>query len=71
MSFLDGDSAGRSVSSAGDVNGDGCDDLLVGSIWNNDGGYYAGAAYLVHGPVYGSISLASTASSHLGEPIYI
>ena len=41
--------AGRSVSTAGDVDGDGFDDLLIGAFGNADGGYYAGAAYLILG----------------------
>jgi hypothetical protein len=43
------DRAGYSVSSAGDVNGDGLDDLLVGANGNDDGGSYAGKAYLILG----------------------
>jgi midasin (ATPase involved in ribosome maturation) len=41
------DRAGRSVSSAGDVDGDGLDDLLVGAFTNGDGGSDAGKAYLI------------------------
>ncbi|GAG53072.1 unnamed protein product, partial [marine sediment metagenome] len=44
-----GDNAGASVSSAGDVNGDGFDDLIVGAPWGDDGGSYAGEAYVVFG----------------------
>jgi hypothetical protein len=43
------DQAGRSVSSAGDFNGDGFDDLIVGAPGNDNGGDYAGAAYVVFG----------------------
>jgi hypothetical protein len=39
--------AGRSVSAAGDVNGDGIDDLLVGA--DGDGGMRTGAAFVVFG----------------------
>ena len=44
-----GDEAGRSVSSAGDVNGDGFDDLIVGARLGDDGGANAGEAYVVFG----------------------
>ncbi len=41
------DHAGSGVDSAGDVNGDGYTDLLIGSDYNDDGGPDAGAAYLL------------------------
>ncbi len=44
------DYAGTSVSSAGDVDGDGFDDLLVGASFSSDGGFYAGKAYLLLSP---------------------
>ena len=49
------DFAGYSVSDAGDVNGDGLSDLLVGAFWNNnDGTFDNGAAYVVFGKPGGS-----------------
>ena len=44
-----GDRTGDSVSSAGDLNGDGIDDLVVGARLNDGGGVNAGAAYVVFG----------------------
>ncbi|MCP4307776.1 MAG: hypothetical protein GY788_23465, partial [bacterium] len=49
----DGDRAGRSVSSAGDVNGDGFDDLIVGAPYGDDGGAGAGEAYVLLGGAFG------------------
>ena len=43
------DWVGYSVSSAGDVNGDGYDDLIVGAPWSADGGALAGEAYVLFG----------------------
>jgi len=43
------DHSGLSVASAGDVNGDGRDDFLIGAYWNCDGGNQAGQTYLILG----------------------
>ena len=43
------DYAGYALSSAGDVNGDGLADVVVGAYSNNAGGTYAGAVYLILG----------------------
>ena len=48
-----GDYFGQPVAAAGDVNGDGYDDLLVGACWNDDLGSNAGAAYLYLGAASG------------------
>src|SRR5215510_7220937 len=44
-----GDFLGYSVASAGDVNGDGFSDVIVGAPDNDTGGQSAGAAYLYYG----------------------
>jgi hypothetical protein len=43
------DTLGQSVSGAGDINGDGIDDLVVGATLAGTPGAYAGAAYVVFG----------------------
>ena len=43
------DQFGISVSSAGDVNGDGYADVIVGAQWNDAGGTDAGRAYVYFG----------------------
>ncbi|MFC7499783.1 hypothetical protein ACFQRC_11195 [Enterovirga sp. GCM10030262] len=47
------DSAGYSVSSAGDLNGDGFDDVVVGVPYADLGGNEAGAAYVIFGKAGG------------------
>ena len=61
------DNAGGSLSGAGDVDGDGHDDVLVGSVLNDEGGEWAGAAYLVLGPVTGTLDLSGAAAKLVGE----
>jgi hypothetical protein len=63
----DWDNAGYSVSSAGDVDGDGNDDILVGSRWEDSGGTAAGACYLITGPVTGTASLSTAQAKLIGS----
>jgi len=61
--------AGCSVASAGDVDGDGAPDLLVGAYGESGVRSEAGAAYLLLGPVVGSVSLADAAVTFQGEAL--
>jgi hypothetical protein len=61
------DRAGTSASVAGDVNGDGNDDLFLDSPLNSEGGTRAGAAYLVLGPVTGTLDLSLAHAKLVGE----
>jgi len=61
------DYAGRSLSPAGDVDGDGSDDLLVGSHYDDEGGFDAGCAYLVLDSPSGTLSLADAQVKLTGE----
>ncbi len=52
----DGDFLGRAVNGVGDADGDGQDDLVISALYGgtNDGG----AAYLLHGPLTGDMSVS-------------
>ena len=43
------DYSGRSVSSAGDFNGDGYDDIIIGAAWSDPNGDRSGSSYVVFG----------------------
>ena len=47
------DITGRSVASAGDVNGDGFDDVIVGAPYADPNGTNSGASYVVFGKAGG------------------
>ncbi|MGV3551752.1 hypothetical protein [Rhizobium sp.] len=59
--------AGAAVSSAGDINGDGFDDLVVGEPRWGENGVYAGQAYVVYGGSFGTTptNLAGTAAAEI------
>lgn len=65
-----GDFAGNAVASAGDVNGDGRADLLLGAHFNDAGGDRAGAAYVVFGKTSGTaVNLDAVAAGRGGFKI--
>ncbi len=54
--IADGDHSGQSVSDAGDVNGDGFSDLIIGAPRADEGGTDRGAAYVVFGKAGGFVA---------------
>ena len=64
------DHAGAGVSLAGDLNGDGYDDLVIGAPGNDDGNNNAGKTYVLFGSAAGwspDLSLAVANASFVGE----
>jgi hypothetical protein len=62
--------AGMSIDGAGDVNGDGYDDILIGSQYNNTGGIDSGQAFLIFGKQSGwtmDTNLSDSDASFIGE----
>jgi hypothetical protein len=67
-----GDYSGSSVAGAGDVNGDGFDDFLIGAYYNDDGGSNSGQTYLILGKPSGwqmDADLSNANASFIGEDI--
>ncbi len=58
----DDDAAGVDLTSVGDADGDGADDLLVGVSRDSSGAAYAGTVYLIPGPITSSGTIADVAS---------
>ncbi|NEP09402.1 MAG: hypothetical protein F6K14_04020 [Symploca sp. SIO2C1] len=56
------DRLGRSVSSAGDINGDGIDDLIISAPRAGDNGSYSGSSYVVFGSTDGFNSIFDLSS---------
>ena len=61
------DRAGTALSFAGDMDGDGFADVLVGAWGDSTAGARAGAVYLEYGPLTGTASLATADVKWLGE----
>ncbi|MCK4969432.1 MAG: FG-GAP repeat protein, partial [Thermoplasmata archaeon] len=65
------DWAGR-IDGAGDIDGDGCDDFLIGALGNDEGGISAGQTYLILGRRSGwskNVSLSNVNASWIGERV--
>jgi hypothetical protein len=65
-----GDWSGYSVDFAGDVNGDGFDDIIIGAVYNDEAHGNAGQVYLIFGKASGwamDTSLGSSSASFFGE----
>ncbi len=60
------DHAGEALA-VGDVDGDGLEDLLIGAPDEDSGGSGAGAAYLLYGPLSGSLALSAADTTLVGE----
>ncbi|MAA80572.1 MAG: hypothetical protein CL916_15055 [Deltaproteobacteria bacterium] len=66
------DLAGSHVGSAGDVDADGFDDLLIGAPYSDAGGNRSGKVYLFHGSDLSGISysVSEASASFYGEGVY-
>ena len=62
-----GDTAGYVLSRAGDVDGDGDPEILVGAYGEDSGSSLAGAAYLLEGPLSGTVDLSAADATLVGE----
>ncbi len=62
-----GDEAGSGVASAGDLDGDGVSELLVGAPWSDRAKNDSGSVYLVYGPVTGDLKLQDSDGIFTGE----
>jgi len=60
--------AGISIDSAGDLDADGFDDLVIGAWAASEDHTYDGAAYILKGPFSGSMDLVDADTTFVGEP---
>lgn len=64
------DGLGNAVSGAGDVNGDGFDDIIIGARSNDSNGIQAGRAYVFYGPLVGAHGALDADAITSGDPFY-
>ena len=62
-----GEASGSTLAGAGDMNGDGYDDVLVGAPSQSAGGTQRGATYLLSGPASGDGTLSDADATLMGE----
>ncbi|MDP2307674.1 MAG: MopE-related protein [Pseudomonadota bacterium] len=65
----EGDAAGFALAGGADVDGDGFDDLLIGAREDDGADTDAGSAFLVRGPVTGTVLAADADALLLGEAL--
>ncbi len=64
------EAAGSWTRGAGDIDGDGLDDLLISAMYSDRAGLNNGAVYVVYGPVFGRHALVDRADAiYDGEPL--
>ncbi|HSH04226.1 MAG TPA: cadherin domain-containing protein, partial [Anaerolineae bacterium] len=61
------DRSGFSVSSAGDINGDGIDDLIIGANGADPNGNYSGSSYVVFGSVNQAPTIVTNSAGNVLE----
>ncbi|BBK31414.1 FG-GAP repeat protein [Stella humosa] len=66
-----GDYLGFSVSAAGDINGDGIDDVIIGAPYATPHASYSGAAYVVFGATGGFAAVLQASSIGVGNGFQI
>jgi len=64
---VDGECAGVGMDTAGDIDGDGVNDVVVGAYYNDLGGTHAGGAYILYGPLDGEITTSTADVFLMGE----